>query len=339
MMHKLLHEPKDEPSAAMVDQAIAWLTQLTSGQPDPAAHGAYRAWCAADPQHAVAAQRVEKLFGGFDGLPPVPALLALEAVHADALAGQRSRRAASHTRSTTSLLLLLLLVACIAGVPLLAPEARYWTAEYRADTGQRLTVALPDRSKLTLDSQSAVDVQYTATERRIVLLRGEILVDVAHIDDPASQPFVVHTEEGDARALGTRFLVRRTGNSTLVTVLESAVQASSGLTSQVVMPGQRVRMTDAAVDTPQKLDAEQAASWTGGKLVADNMPLPEVLDALARYRRGAIRYDAAQIGAMRVSGVFALDDGDNVLKTLQAVLPVRVRQFTPLLTVVLADKK
>lgn len=318
----------------MVDQAIAWLTQLTSGHADPSEHSAYRTWCAADPQHAVAAQRVEKLFGSFDSLdslPKAPARLALEAVHADALAGERRQRVAGRTRRAVSLLLLAI---CITGVPLLAPEARYWTADYRADTGQRLAIVLPDHSELTLDSQSAVDVHYSATERRITLLRGEILVDVAHIDDPASQPFVVHTAEGDAKALGTRFLVRRTGDSTLVTVLESAVQASNSLSSQVVMPGQQVRMTEAAVDAPQGLDAEQAASWTGGRLVADNLPLADLLDALARYRRGLLRYDAAQIGGLRVSGVFALDDGDNVLKTLQSVLPVRVRHFTPLLTVV-----
>lgn len=54
---------------------------------------------------------------------------------------------------------------------------------------------------MTLDAGSAADVIFEAGRRRVVLHRGETLVEVAH---DAQRPFVVETQQGSARALGTR---------------------------------------------------------------------------------------------------------------------------------------
>ncbi len=172
-------------------------------------------------------------------------------------------------------------------------------------------VQLPDHSILTLNSGSAVKLHYDRTQRRIDLPAGEVLVQVAHIADPAQQPFIVTTADGSARALGTRYLVRREPGGTLVTVLESSVQATSadGKMSRSVLPGQRVAVTNDAVSAPQTLDAEQAASWVRGRLVADNTPLPEVLATLSDYRPGMLRYDAAQLKQLSVSGEADLRSG------------------------------
>ncbi|WP_061301613.1 FecR family protein [Janthinobacterium agaricidamnosum] len=312
---------QQEPDAAVVDQAILWLTRLSSGLASDEQRRAYRDWCAQHPQHALAARRLEGIFSRFDGLPAQAARSALDT-------GRRPRRKAA------ALTLALLLAG--GAWSLLAPQARYWNADYRTTAGQRQVVQLPDHSILTLNSGSAVKLHYDRTQRRIDLLAGEVLVQVAHIADPARQPFIVTTADGSARALGTRYLVRREPGGTLVTVLESSVQAASanGKMSRSVLPGQRVCVTRDAVSAPQTLDAEQAASWVRGRLVADNTALPDVLAKLSDYRHGVLRYDAAQLGQLRVSGVFALDDSERTLDTLQALLPITVTRYTRLLTVV-----
>jgi len=317
-----------EPDDAVVDQAILWLTHLSSGLASEEERRAYRDWCAQHPQNALAAHRMEGIFARFDGLPAEPARAALE--------GQRRPR-----RKVIKLALTVALLLAGSGMLEQWPQARYWNADYRTAAGERRVVELADHSTLTLNSGSAVNIRYDGHARRVDLLAGEVLVQVAHIADPASQPFSVHTPDGEARALGTRYLVRREAGATVVTVLESSVRVGStdGKVSRTVLPDQRVRITADAVSAPQAVDAGQAASWVRGRLVADNAPLSEVLAELSRYRRGLLRYDAAQMEAVRVSGVFALDDGDRTLTTLQALLPITVEHYTPLLTVVAVKPK
>jgi transmembrane sensor len=324
----MVNSAQPEPDDAAVDQAILWLTQLSSGLASEEERRAYRDWCAQHPQNALAAHRLEGIFSRFDGLPAEPARAALESQCPP-------RRKAIKLALTVALLL------TGGGLISQLPQAQYWNADYRTAAGERRVVELADHSTLTLNSGSAVNIRYDGHERRIDLLAGEVLVQVAHIADPASQPFAVHTGDGEARALGTRYLVQRKSGATVVTVLESAVRAGSadGSSSRTVLPDQRVRITGNAVSTPQAVDAEQAASWVRGRLVADNAPLSEVLAELSRYRHGLLRYDAAQMDALRVSGVFALDDGDRTLATLQALLPITVEHYTPLLTVVSVKPK
>jgi transmembrane sensor len=315
-----------EPDEATVDRAIAWLTLLNSGQAGEHEHGQYRQWRAADPQHALAASRLEQMFAHFDGLQATPAKKALDAVAA------KKRRPAL----ASAIAMLAVVLVSAAGLYVGQSEWRVWLADYRTGAGERRTIELADHSRLTLNGESAVDIHYSADGRRVTLLRGEMRVDVAHIDDPASQPFVVSTRDGTARALGTRFIVRRDAGSTLVTVLESAVQASAadGNAMQTITAGKQAVITRDTVSTPQYIDADQAAAWTGGRFVADNTPLSEVLEALGHYRSGMLRYDAEQAARLRVSGVFSLDDSDRTLDALQSALPIRVRRYTPLLTVV-----
>ncbi|NUU04613.1 FecR family protein [Herbaspirillum robiniae] len=322
-----------EPDQRTVERAIEWLARLDAGDAGPDERAAYRRWCEEDPRHALAAQRLEHMLARFDGLAAGPAASALEAV-----APPRRKRGHSGARRAIAAAVL---VAFGAGCWVLMPQARYWSADYRTAAGERRTVELPDHSKLTLNSRSAVNVRYEAGRRRIELLQGEILVDVAHIEHPRERPFAVRTGDGEARALGTRYLVRDDDRGTVVTVLESQVRAQSadGASSRVLAPGQRATISPHAVGPAETLDADLAASWTAGRLVADNMPLADVLDELARYRAGMLRYDRAQLARLRVSGVFALDDPDRVLQTLQAALPIRVEHYSPLLAVVSAAPK
>ncbi|MGH8447147.1 MAG: hypothetical protein ACREVL_17905, partial [Solimonas sp.] len=63
-----------------------------------------------------------------------------------------------------------------------------------------------------------------------------------------------------------------------------------------------------------------------GRLVFDRTPLREVLAELQRYRTAPLRLADAQIGGLRVSGVFAVDRGDALLDLLPRILPVTVER-------------
>ncbi|MCV6098840.1 FecR family protein, partial [Pseudomonas aeruginosa] len=68
-------------------------------------------------------------------------------------------------------------------------------------------------------------------------------------------------------------------------------------------------------------------AWTRGMLMADRMPLAEVLAELARYRRGLLRCDP-QLARLAVSGAYPLLDLRRTLGMLQATYPLKVRGVT-----------
>jgi transmembrane sensor len=62
--------------------------------------------------------------------------------------------------------------------------------------------------------------------------------------------------------------------------------------------------------------------------------LSDVLQTLAGYRHGLVRFDAQALKDLRVSGVFKLDDTAAALAALADNLPIQVEYFTDLLVVV-----
>src|SRR5690606_32811936 len=65
--------------------------------------------------------------------------------------------------------------------------AGYWLSDYSSKVGEQRVVQLDDQSTITLNTYSAIDVEYKDSVRLITLKKGEILVEVAK---DASRPFI-----------------------------------------------------------------------------------------------------------------------------------------------------
>ena len=175
---------------------------------------------------------------------------------------------------------------------------RSWVAEYRTGVGERRSVMLTDGSRLTLNTDTAVDVSYAATHRLVHLWTGEILIETARdalYADTQGRPFVVETAHGSMRALGTRFTVRMHGARTDVAVLADAVEirASDLPASPIILQaGQRVSFTRSRIEAPRPVD-ETVAAWEYGSLVVDDWRLGDVIAELDRYRPGRLSCDPA----------------------------------------------
>ncbi|WP_034386595.1 FecR domain-containing protein [Comamonas composti] len=311
-------------------EAVHWLLELgeaSSASETQTQHTQqqWQAWLAADPQHARAWQRIAEVDAQLRGLPTPVALQTLTAP------GMGRRHAVR---------LAVLLSAGTGG--LLAAQhsdlgSYAWqqlAADWSTTTGQRREAVLADGTRVLLNTATAVDVRYTATERLIVLRAGEILVQSAPDHQPdaatgAPRPLRVRTAEGLVRALGTRFSVHQQDGRTAVAVLQGAVEllpAQYPQRSLRLDAGEQSHFTAQEVGTTQELQ-QASAAWSEGMLVADDMPLAEFLAELSRYRSGVLRCapDAAQL---RVSGSYPLADTDRVLAALTRSLPVDIHTRT-----------
>lgn len=82
-------------------------------------------------------------------------------------------------------------------------------ADYRTGAGEIRTVQLADGSSVELDASSAISIDYDTRERRIRLLAGSAVFDVAPMGEAETRPFVVQSAGGRTRALGTQFVIGR----------------------------------------------------------------------------------------------------------------------------------
>lgn len=201
-----------EIDADTLGEAADWLVLFQSG--DASAEDAARLahWRQLSPAHEMAWRRAEDVLTTFR---QVPAQLGHGTLHR---VSRVSRRKA------------------LRHLPMLAfasPAARFtwrylpwreWSADLRTATGEQRGLDLADRTRPVLNTDTAVDVRFTATERRLTLLAGEIRITTAHDPAPTPHPFLVVTAQGRLQALGTRFAVSRLGAVTRVVVAEGAVE-------------------------------------------------------------------------------------------------------------------
>ncbi|ATE59654.1 FecR domain-containing protein [Thauera sinica] len=305
------------PDTALLEEAANWAMAFRYGTPTESERQAFDRWRRQSLSHDAAWARAEAVFHAFD---QVPAGAGREALHS---LGHGSGR-----RRSLRLLGALLVAAPAGWLAWRQSPWREWTADVATATGERRTLALPDGSRLVLNTASAVDIFFSAAERRIRLLAGEILVTTHADPAPAYRPFLVDTPHGAVRALGTRFSVRHLDRETCrVAVFQDKVEIRPlGGDARILRAGEQADFGTREVRQPVEVEASTAL-WEQGMLLARNMRLADVIAEMARHRPGVLRCDPA-VADLRVSGAISLADTDAGLALLVRTLPLRIERNT-----------
>ncbi len=292
---------------AILKEAADWLMHLHAGSAGPAEWQAVEAWRARSPAHGLAWQRAEALLGELRHLPAGPARSALE-----------------HPSPRRRQLLRLAWIPALPAGWLAWRQVSVDGERWQSATGEQRPLTLADGTRLLLNTATEVVVRFDAQMRLIRLLTGEILVTSA--PDPQARPLIVVTVDGAARALGTRFSVRRSSGEegSRVTVFEGAVEVEAGGRRQRVSSGERLAFGTHGPGLPEPSEDAVDGAWTQGMLIARSMRLADLLAELDRYRPGILRCDPA-VAELRVSGSFPLLEPERSLDLLAASFPLRVR--------------
>ncbi|KVT40077.1 FecR domain-containing protein [Burkholderia ubonensis] len=201
-----------------------------------------------------------------------------------------------------------------------------WRSDYRTGVGERRDVLLADGTRVWLNTNSALDVDYDGARRLVTLTMGEILIDTGK--DGQGRPFFVDTPNGRMQALGTRFTVRQTDRCTLLAVFEGRVQIRnlSGRVEVVAAGQQRHFATDVISGAAFADPAREA--WSRGVILAEDVTLDALIAELSRYQHGRIGVDP-QVAGIRVVGRFPANNPDQTLAMLERDLPIHVRRTLP----------
>lgn len=316
----------DDPSANdLTEQAVAWFVHWRSDEAGADDQRRFAAWLADSPAHAQAYAQVQRLFADMCGAAQAPGVRQTPplspAVQAPAFSRRRLwRRLRLAAWAVCGLLAL--------GGLWRQTLADWWLADYRTLVGEWREMALADGSRLLLDTDSAVTLDYTDNWRRVRLLHGRARFQVAK---DGLRPFEVAAGGLDVRALGTVFQVScREDGDVEVAVQEHAVRVSQGPRRVEVAEGQGVRYRrPAGLGMPAAVDWKSAAAWQQHRLVFDDRPLAEAVAELDRYHAGRILLLDGELRRQRVTGVFDLDDPGQVLASIGKALGLRVDSLGP----------
>ena len=223
--------------------------------------------------------------------------------------------------------------AAIAGILLTGWLTLSGSDDQRITTalGEQRFLTLADGSTLELNTDSSIRIRMSAADREVELARGEVLIAVA--PDP-TRPFRVSTEDVTVEAIGTRFLVYRRTEDTLVSVFEglvavelqgSSAAAAGAIDSRLqIAAGEQVALSRNGVIHPAQANIEKVTAWTEQRLVFEDETLDAVVAEFNRYNRDRLLIGDAALTDRRITGVFDVNDPDEFIKVLDGLEPIDV---------------
>ncbi|QJI13418.1 DUF4880 domain-containing protein [Pseudomonas sp. ADAK22] len=302
---------------ALIDSATRWYVLLRSGEATAADWQRYHHWRAADPRHDALCRQLETRLGVF------------QVAQAQGVSGKVLQQALDAPSSRRHVLQVALAGAGVAmGAALLSKPMGLadLTADVRTGTGERRTVTLADGSELLLNAQSAADIQFDPQRRLVRLREGELLARVA---SDRNRPFLIQTEQAQVRAYGNRFVLRERQGQGQVVALDGALEIDRQSGERLQLAAGHEVHFDRAGFGPVQVSSAGATAWIDGFLQVRDRPLAEVIDALRPYHTGVLRLDPSVAG-LRVSGLYRLDNPQQILDTLARTLPIHITRRTGL---------
>lgn len=335
---------KRSPTQRVREAAAYWLMRISSDDYGPKERAAFEAWHSECPEHADAFARAKRGLAVVDSHLTDPRLASLGAeVLAETMPLNRLSRSWVSVAAAAILALAVGIVVLLSlqERPGLSPsQVAVKAGIFETAVGERSTVSLADGSTIVLNTASRLKVDFSPDERKVILLSGEALFEVAK---DSNRPFVV--EAGDRRilALGTTFdvwldeekSIRVTLVEGRVSVDEIADQKASPdfdealLDRNELIPGEQLTVVANEPTIVALADIKRVTSWRDGNLVFRNDPLTIAVKEINRYSTmQLVLADDPRLEEIGISGVFDTGHSASFVLALQTIYPVTAQQVS-----------
>jgi transmembrane sensor len=311
-----IKNPSEQPPCVS-EQASVWFARLQADEVTAEEQARFKSWYRASREHARAYDRMRALWEMLEA-PAQRVQAKVEAEQAPEAPPLASKGPYSRRFMAASSLIFGVAVLLSNQLSILYQNLQ---SDYHTAPGERLTVALDDGSRVTLNTDTALNVDFSAAQRRIELLRGEGYFDVA---PNKSRPFIVTNGTASARAVGTAFSVRDSADAVRVIVSEGTVEVSANNVHQAVLVhlNQQVSYQQGRIGPVKPANIMEALAWQRGQLIFNRQPLSTVVDEVNRYRRGQILLINPELKERIVSGVFDTTEPDTAVDGIKATLKI-----------------
>lgn len=330
--------PSEGGDAARIEQEAAdWIARHYAGL-SPAARTEFQRWCASDVRHAASFAELDGTWRALDRvrLPRADR----RRIDPHALAPRRPRRTWWFAAAAVAAAAVMALGGA-AGWRTARPAPTSFTRAVATAVGEWRKVEFPDGSTVSVNTDTRIEVAYSAAERRVRLERGEAHFTVAK--QPA-RPFFVEADGVAVRAVGTAFNVRLRAGAVEVLVTEGRVHMadsvrgasllveqparSDGDAAPLLRAGERAVVAAAgepgAARQPVRAavvtlpEVERALAWQERRLVFGAEPLAEIVAEFNRYNRTQLVVRDPVLGLQRFGGSFRADQPETFVRLLEA---------------------
>ncbi|ABD88452.1 FecR family protein [Rhodopseudomonas palustris] len=303
----------------LLDEAIAWIVRLKTGEPTRADVQALEQWRGQSAAHEAAFKRAAR-------------------IHRDAgiVAGRLTARStaphivqAAAGRRRISRRFVLgggLAVAAAAGYAVVQPPLGLWpslqelSADYRTAKGEQRKVQVTPEVSLELNTQTSIALRSQQGQPTIELISGEVLVNALR---PTSGPLVVLAAGGQIGASEAQFNAHCFDAAVSVTCLNGTVDVQHSGQSVRIGKGQQLSYTSAGVGPSMNVDPAQVTAWQSGLLIFRDRPLAAVVEEVNRYRPGKIVIVGAELRWRAVNGDFEINKLDSFVTQVEQLFGAR----------------
>jgi ferric-dicitrate binding protein FerR (iron transport regulator) len=218
-----------------------------------------------------------------------------------------------------------------AGMLVLCAFLIYWQGDnapqmqvYATDFGETQSINLPDGTEVILNANSSMKLAANwDAQQREVWLDGEGFFEVMH--DP-SNPFIVHTSQGDIKVLGTSFNAFQRAEKLSVTLIEGKVNLAVEKEEEIVMkPGEQVIITESGI-TQQDVDTEPIIAWKLGHLLFRDASIESIIERLKVEFNLEIEVAEKAILQKRIHAVIHQYDPEVLLNALAEIYDLDIEK-------------
>jgi transmembrane sensor len=302
------------PSEEVRAQAAAWIAQLHDEQRSPNLEARVHAWLGESENHRRAFDRMTLVWER-TGQIRLRARGDTSAI--------RSGRRARFPPWAAALAASLLLVVVAAAV-------YHWRDNALVTgIGQQDVRLLPDGTRVVLNTNTRIEVNYDERARQVRLIRGEARFDVSK---RPTWPFIVSVNGQEIRALGTSFIVRQEESHDLsVTLIEGQISVTPiarndeapASDPQVLRPGQRLVLSQHHAPAVDRPELTHITAWERGSVEFDDTPLKDAANEMNRYTTTHVTVPDNEVAQLRVGGVFRAGGSDEFVKVVTELFGLR----------------
>jgi transmembrane sensor len=295
-------------------EAATWIARLRDEQRGPDLETDLRKWLGESAEHQRAFKRMTHVWEQAGNIR-----MRAQA-HVSATPGGRSRF--SPWAAAAAAALLLVVIASL-----------YWRDNaFTTAVGQQRVRVLRDGTRVVLNTDTRIEVNYDEHARRVRLVRGEARFDVSK---RPTWPFLVSVGDQEIRALGTSFIVRHDNDQDLsVTLVDGRISVAPVRENgeapqqapQVLVPGQRLvisRYHAPALDRPE---LSRVTAWERGRVEFDDTSLKDATTEMNRYTTTHLMVPDDEVAQLRIGGVFRAGDSDEFVKIVTVAFGLRAER-------------
>ena len=308
-----LPQKEPVPSEEVRAEAAAWVAQLHDEQRSPHLEARVHAWLGENEDHRRAFNRMTHVWER-------SGLIRMRA-RGDACATRTGPRSRVTPRALTLAATLIL-----AGIVIVY----FWRDDaVVTGVGQQQVRLLRDGTRVVLNTDTRIEVNYDERARRVRLIRGEAWFDVSK---RPTWPFIVSVDGQEIRALGTSFIVRHDDTQGLsVTLVEGRISVApvarndgaSTQAAQILAPGQRLLIARNHAPTLDRPELTRVTAWERGRVEFEDTPLGDAANEMNRYSKTHVAVADAEVAQLRIGGVFRAGDSDEFVRIVTAAFGLK----------------